>query len=398
MKTLFATLSLSLAASSPAVLAHAHSAYSHDSNFSYRHPKWMGLLDDGLTVSQLSLPGTHDTMSRYGGDSVATQTLPLRTQLDAGVRAFDIRLRSIANSFAIHHGPVFQQAMFGDVLNDMSAFLRANPSETLFVRVKEEHTPENSSMSFQQIFESYYNRYSGYIAIPASNNPSLREVRGKIVFLQNFSSSKRYGISYGAYNIQDQYSVSTNWDLYGKWEKIKAHLNQANTSPRGNGYINYLTASGGSFPYFIASGHSNPATGAPRLATGLTTPGWKNSYPDFPRVNCFIGICTIAFEGSNVLTQEYIQRQRPAYAGMVMADFPGPGLIDTLIQLNLKTCKRWSAGDRATLGDIYRYDNPYSKTVDYFRSRKSGGYWYFPTNQSSNGDWEYLGHASACRD
>ncbi|UGA36844.1 hypothetical protein JOS77_21885 [Chromobacterium haemolyticum] len=99
-----------------------------------------------------------------------------------------------------------------------------------------------------------------------------------------------------------------------------------------------------------------------------------------------------------MLTQEYIQRQRPAYAGMVMADFPGPGLIDTLIQLNLKTCKRWSAGDRATLGDIYRYDNPYSKTVDYFRSRKSGGYWYFPTNQSSNGDWEYLGHASACRD
>jgi len=70
----------------------------------------------------------------------------------------------------------------------------------------------------------------------------------------------------------------------------------------------------------------------------LTTPGWKNSYPDFPRVDCFIGICTIAFEGVNILTQEYLRNQHPAYVGIVMADFPGPGLIDSLIRLN-SPCK-----------------------------------------------------------
>ncbi|WGS41944.1 hypothetical protein LFL97_19875 [Burkholderia sp. JSH-S8] len=103
--------------------------------------------------------------------------------------------------------------------------------------------------------------------------------------------------------------MSTNWDLHdGKWAAVKAHLNLANSGNRGIGYINYLSASGGSFPYFVASGHSSPNTDAPNLATGLTTPGWNSRYPDFPRVHCFIGICTIAFEGTNILTYEYIRK------------------------------------------------------------------------------------------
>ncbi|WGS41943.1 phosphatidylinositol-specific phospholipase C domain-containing protein [Burkholderia sp. JSH-S8] len=148
------SLLLCFAAASPFAFAHRHPAYSHDSDIHYSNPKWMALLDENTRVSQLSLPETHDTMSFYGGDAVATQTLRLRKQLNAGVRVFDIRLRAIANKFAIHHGPVYQNAMFGDVLNDMTEFLRANPKETLFVRIKEEYSSEHSSMSFEQIFES----------------------------------------------------------------------------------------------------------------------------------------------------------------------------------------------------------------------------------------------------
>ncbi|WP_424577992.1 RICIN domain-containing protein [Bacillus cereus] len=154
------------------------------------------------------------------------------------------------------------------------------------------------------------------------------------------------------FNIQDDYHLSTNWDLYDKWSKVKKQLNEANTSyNRGSKikFINYLSGSGGSFPYFVASGHSSPGTSAPRLATGLTTPGWSNSYLDFPRVACFIGICTIAFEGTNILTTDYIENNNLKYTGIIVADFPGQALINNVIKTNNHLLK----SDRVTNG-IYK--------------------------------------------
>ena len=91
-----------------------------------------------------------------------------------------------------------------------------------------------------------------------------------------------------------------------------------------------------SFPYFVASGQSSPGTNDPRLLTGRTTPGWKDSWPDFPRVGCFIGICSIAFEGTNILSADRIGKGKEfdKYVGMVISDFPGKDLINAIISLN----------------------------------------------------------------
>jgi len=130
--------------------------------------------------------------------------------------------------------------------------------------------------------------------------------------------------------------MSTNWALYDKWTAVKNHLNKSKNGNRNTIYMNYLSGANGSFPYFVVSGHSSPGTSAPRLATGLTTPGWNSSYPDFPRVSCFIGICTIAFEGTNTLTADYVANSSYSngVAGMVMTDFPGKRFIENLIKLN----------------------------------------------------------------
>lgn len=255
-------------------------------------------------------------------------------------------------------------------------------------------------MSFEEIFESYCNSYRRYITIPDDENPTLGEFRGKIVFFQNFSSKKKYGLDYrDFFYIQDKYHLSSNWDLYAKWSAVKKHFDDAekNTSTKF-GYINYLSGSGASFSYFVASAHISRETDTSRLATGFTTPGWKNKYPDFPRVNCFIGICTIAFEGTNTLSYNYILKNKPNYVGVVMADFPGPGLIDAIIQVNLKQCKTWTWNERAVIGDIYIYHNPYTKTVDYFKSKVDTTYGYFPIYQSSNYYWEYIGQTRSCRE
>lgn len=100
--------------------------------------------------------------------------------------------------------------------------------------------------------------------------------------------------------------------------------------------INYLSGSGGSFPYFVASGHSSSGMGAPRLLTGATTPGWWYLYPEFPRVNCFIGICSIAFEGTNIMTRNWIQSNKPKYVEIVVGDFMGSSLIKEIINSNFR--------------------------------------------------------------
>jgi 1-phosphatidylinositol phosphodiesterase len=316
-----------------AAFAHDTPAYSHDADVKTHNPDWMSKLKDDVPLSQLSIPGTHDTMSFYGGDIVQTQSLSLDSQLESGVRVLDIRCRHIEDIFAIHHGSVFQNAYFGDVLNIVTAFLKNHPGESVLMRVSEEYNPENNTRTFDETFRDYYwKTWNTSFWKGNSNNPTLGEIRGKIVVLQKFPSDSKYGVDYDSFEVQDEWYLETNWKLYDKWTQISQFLSVTQNGKSTTKYMNNLSAAGGSFPYFVASGHSNPQTGAPRLATGRTTPGWKDSWPDFPRVDCFIGICTIAFEGTNVLTYERLNNF--SRVGILMADFPGPGLIEGIIKLD----------------------------------------------------------------
>jgi hypothetical protein len=124
----------------------------------------------------------------------------------------------------------------------------------------------------------------------------------------------------------------TNWDLYNKWTAVKSFLASANAAKKSQ--ISYWTGHGGSYPYFVASGNSDSRTNAPRLLTGYTTPGWKSCCKDFPRVSCFIGICTILFEGINTLGYNYINGQGLTYMGIVFLDFYGTDLLTKIVGQN----------------------------------------------------------------
>jgi hypothetical protein len=157
--------------------------------------------------------------------------------------------------------------------------------------------------------------------------------RGKVVIIQDFTGAI-YGLLYGTFTTIEHWSYGTNWDQYSHWLAIKAFIPEVNSS--GASRISFWTCSGGSFPYFGASGQSSPGNSAGLLATGLTTPGWSSSYPDFPRVACFIGICTIAFEGINILAHNYIMGNGYSYLGIIFIDFYGNQLIADFIALNNK--------------------------------------------------------------
>jgi hypothetical protein len=106
-------------------------------------------------------------------------------------------------------------------------------------------------------------------------------------------------------------------------------------------HVNLTSAAYGGFPYFFASGHSSHETGAPRLLTGYTRgvidtcSDWPDTCIDeYPSVSCFLGTCSVAFEGINIMAMDYLNAGNVRRAGIVMSDFPGHGLIEAIISFD----------------------------------------------------------------
>ena len=87
---------------------------------------WMAGIDGGAKPSRITIPGTHDSGARiepfFPAGAAKTQDFPIAEQLDFGVRFLDIRCRHISDTFAIHHGAIFREMFFGEVLNHGSGY------------------------------------------------------------------------------------------------------------------------------------------------------------------------------------------------------------------------------------------------------------------------------------
>ena len=337
--------------------AHEHHSYSHDWWRKTNNPRWMTALKDDLRLSALSIPGTHDTMALHGGagnilrDFVVTQTMPLNLQLESGIRVLDIRCANIDGRFDIYHGDFFQHATFDDVLKMVVDFLGKNRRETVLMRVKEERT--NNPRQFAETFRGYWDRYIAHMWQGTSVDPTLMEMRGKIVILQDFDrDNQKYGIPYNSFKIQDEFQLNGDEELYKKWLKVKKHLEDANNidTPENNAikYMNYLSGStkglsslGRPFPFFVVSGHIRASTVSDRKATDFRANPNPNLWPDFPRLLCDINTRCIFYEGTNTLVYGAI---RTGYykrrIGIIMTDFPGGGLINRIICINFPRTNR----------------------------------------------------------
>lgn len=164
---------------------------------------WMGSIPDATKLSQIDIPGTHDSGATHGQWST-TQTMSIAGQLDAGVRFLDIRLRNCKGNLLVHHGPVYQYLSFDNVLRSTTSFLSQHPTETVLMSVKDEYRKDDSdcpksSISFQGAFDSYTTNsaYKDYWRKDTSV-PKLGDVRGKIVLIRRFSASAGYPMGLSA--------------------------------------------------------------------------------------------------------------------------------------------------------------------------------------------------------
>ncbi|WP_426481518.1 phosphatidylinositol-specific phospholipase C [Chryseobacterium sp. R2ACT005] len=217
---------------------------------------WMSGLQDNISISKISIPGTHDSGARVDAPVVSgtakTQDLSIAEQLNAGVRFLDIRCRHIDNSFTIHHGAIYQNLNFDDVLNACYTFLNSHPSETIIMSVKEEYDASNTTRSFEQTFDSYVQKNPSKWDLGA-NIPTLGAVRGKIKLLRRFSSGTTKGINASPWadnttfdinnsgvqlKVQDYYKVTNNDD---KWNGISSLLNEAKNDTNGKLFVNFTS-------------------------------------------------------------------------------------------------------------------------------------------------------------
>ncbi|SDH16151.1 1-phosphatidylinositol phosphodiesterase [Pedobacter terrae] len=215
---------------------------------------WMSVLADQNSIALISIPGTHDsgaTIEPVSG-TAKCQNLSIANQLNAGVRYLDIRCRHIDNAFAIHHGAIYQNLNFNDVLNACINFLNSHPTEAIIMSVKEEHTPSNNSRSFEQTFDSYVQQNPAKWDL-GNNIPTLGSIRGKIRLLRRFSGSSSKGIDATAWadnttfdinnaaanlKVQDFYNVN---DVNTKWTRIETLLNEAKNDTSNKLYLNYAS-------------------------------------------------------------------------------------------------------------------------------------------------------------
>ncbi|MEU1278733.1 phosphatidylinositol-specific phospholipase C [Streptomyces sp. NPDC005805] len=200
---------------------------------------WMAGAADSTPLQRLTIPGTHDSGARFGGPWSECQNTTIAQQLTSGIRFLDVRCRAIDGSFAIHHGPSFQNMMFGDVLIACRDFLAAHPSETVLMRVKQEYSGESDAV-FRAIFDDYLDRRGWRPLFRIGDGvPALGEARGRVVLLGDNGGLPGVRYADGAhFDIQDDWNALPD----PKYAKIQAHFRKAAQQP-GKLFVNYVSTS-----------------------------------------------------------------------------------------------------------------------------------------------------------
>jgi len=294
-------------------------------------PDWMSHVPGDTLISKMSIPGTHDSYALYGGVGwTKCQEWDVPKQLRKGIRFFDLRFRRAGTGFHIYHGPIYQHKIGEDAFNEITNFLREQPTETVLVSYQEEGTPSMSgSSSFQTILNSYVRRYRRWIYGNNTVIPRLEDVRGKMVFIDN-KCSGNFGINCYRLNKKDDWNHPTYED---KTRGVKTHLEAARQSSGSELFLTYCSYSDapGNTNYQVARGFSRTCRCGP---AGCTS-------------NCR----TQTFSGmTNFVAFELIDKPKASY-GVVIMDYPTMGAIGATIQHNpglFKVCAILENSDRDT--------------------------------------------------
>lgn len=160
---------------------------------------WLTPLPDNTYVSDLSIPGTHDSATgegfsgfvgeMLGPGTAQTQDLTISQQWDCGIRAFDLR-PTVENGtegtyLHIYHGIIKTAISFDDALLTLRDKLKENPGEFAIVIMRHE---SDSRTGIQTQWQSLMDKsltadaLDGYIA-GFRKGLTIGDIRGKILVM-----------------------------------------------------------------------------------------------------------------------------------------------------------------------------------------------------------------------
>ncbi len=134
---------------------------------------WMKILDDNKLISDITIPGTHDSLALHGGSAAECQAWSLIDQLHAGIRYFDLRVSG--DELKVVHGPISQHTTFFEAFNTIKEFLTKFQTETVLVRVK------NSSKFPDHVISQLEYDSNSWVM---NAIPRIKDIRGKVVFIK----------------------------------------------------------------------------------------------------------------------------------------------------------------------------------------------------------------------
>lgn len=319
------------------------------------HTRWMEGLPDSMLISELSIPGTHDSGAEVGNTSHVLpsysdcQDAEVYNQLVSGVRCLDLRIERGDGEWMVHHADYTYRTLFL-VLNDITRFLTINPSETVLCRLSADVAGDAIlfTQTYSQIRDTYTNIWQrpgafrvdgitptqyaheakgidpefpelkGYLDNLFKNGsynwPTLGEVRGKMVMFLSpdplllegggFCSGLSFGN--GPTNISSLFRSSLrddfdNGDYVDKRKKDLEHIYRASTNISKT--VLYATGLniGAQAPFGVPRDHALE----------------MNKY--------FVGLL------NEPLFPDFLHK-----TGIVIMDFPGPAILQSLIARNFR--------------------------------------------------------------
>ena len=234
------------------------------------HPDWMSLIDDNFSITQLTIPGTHDSHAtrshidydrarkKYTGpvlkhlldrwaqfsdlgmgvssltnDIINTLTVAqhwdITSQLYIGVRYLDLRVGEDGN-YTMCHGPIPLIGNLFGVLDDIKTFLTSHNKEVVLVSIRWDQDDQPSDMA--NIIERVWKEKSWY---KGSTWPTLGAVRGQAVLLNRFGGS--LGIDMDGWWGRKYHSGAAQWSQQDNGKGSEEDIEQDEVWRRGHDHL-----------------------------------------------------------------------------------------------------------------------------------------------------------------
>lgn len=225
---------------------------------------WMSYLSDDLSVTQITMPGSHDSHCTYenaksfveavSAGHMVTQYEIIKRQLEIGVRYLDLRCGH--PQFQMCHDNYNLSGHLGEVLQVIKEFLDEHCREVVLVSIKwDNHSEEPKDL--EDYIGDFWTKY-GWFA--GDDWPKIHDVRKKAVLLHRFNLHKRtsFGVDFRAIYGEEHHTASngsfsqpdngtSNVDPEERWRRVKEHLKWTATQDFGDKKVHFNGGAGNGF-------------------------------------------------------------------------------------------------------------------------------------------------------